>query len=114
MTIQILDRYIKKRRIIGFGKMSRLLREIQTDMIKTTIVNLLTFYQNGSENRQIHLTYNCLRYDDKSYYKACKDLVKEDKLVEFKHWYSFNHKFRLKNNQDIRKEKLNKIKETTN
>jgi len=38
-------------------------------------------------------------------YKACKELVKEGKLIEIKHWYS------LKTIKDVRKEKLKKLNE---
>jgi len=71
---------------------------IRLNTIKYLTIELLTI------NKESNFKWNMLHNLE---YKACKELVKEGKLIEIKHWYS------LKTIKDVRKEKLKKINNGT-
>jgi len=110
MKVQLLDRYLRKKphhiQNIFFPEIP--LDRIRIDSIKTLTINLLKIYSE-KENIIQYFEWSIFDFDHKLEYRACKELVKEDKLVEVKKWYSLKRRFRLKTTKDFRKEKLDKI-----
>jgi hypothetical protein len=138
MKIQLLDRYFRDKSKLQYTllKISKNINSIESfwsqnpeqshhifsadvnldririDSIKTLTINLLKIY-GEQENITQYFEWSIFDLNHKLEYKACKELVKEGKLVEVKHWYSFKRKFRLKTIKDIRKEKLEKLNDET-
>ena len=104
MKIQLLDRYHHKKSYHHNIPLDR----IRIDSIKTLTINLLRIYSEKEKVIQ-YFEWSIFDFDHRLEYRACKELVKEDKLVEVKKWYSLRRRFRLKTTKDFRKEKLDKI-----